>query len=156
MNRERLSFIALHGIAGVGDYLLKQLISYCGSAEQVFKTPKGKLMKIPGVGAVTAEAIISAKSIAYAEREIKKAEKNNTEILFYTDKKYPARLKKVEDAPALVYYQGNADLNHAKTVGIVGTRQATAYGKENVERIIAELVPHHALIVSGLAYGIDI
>ncbi|MFM8834519.1 MAG: helix-hairpin-helix domain-containing protein, partial [Cytophagales bacterium] len=87
MNRERLSFIALHGIAGVGDYLLKQLISYCGSAEQVFKTPKGKLMKIPGVGAVTAEAIISAKSIAYAEREIKKAEKNNTEILFYTDKK---------------------------------------------------------------------
>lgn len=156
MNQERLSFIALHSISGVGDYLLKQLISYCGSAEQVFKTPKGKLMKIPGVGSVTADAIVSEKSIAHAEKEIKKAEKHNTEILFYTDKKYPARLKKIEDAPALIYYQGNADLNHAKTVGIVGTRQATTYGKENVERIIEELAPHQALIVSGLAYGIDI
>lgn len=156
MNQERLSFIALHSISGVGDYLLKQLVSYCGSAEQVFKTPKGKLMKIPGVGNVTAEAIVSEKSIAQAEKEIKKAEKNNTEILFYTDKKYPARLKKIEDAPALIYYQGNANLNHLKTVGIVGTRQATAYGKESVERIVHELALHQALIVSGLAYGIDI
>jgi DNA processing protein len=156
MNQERLAFIALHSISGVGDYLLKQLISYCGSAEQVFKTPKGKLMKIPGVGAVTADAIVSEKSITKAEIEIKKAEKYNTEILFYTDKKYPARLKKIEDAPALIYYQGNADLNHPKTVGIVGTRQATNYGKERVEQIIHELVPHQTLIISGLAYGIDI
>lgn len=156
MDQERLSFIALHSISGVGDYLLKQLISYCGSAEQVFKTPKGKLMKIPGVGAVTADAIVSEKPMAQAEKEIKKAEKHNTEILFYTDKKYPTRLKKIEDAPALIYFQGKADLNHPKSVGIVGTRQATAYGKENVERIVQELVPHQALIVSGLAYGIDI
>lgn len=156
MDQERLSFIALHSISGVGDYLLKQLVSYCGSAEQVFKTPKGKLMKIPGVGNVTADAIASEKSIAQAEKEIKKAERNNTEILFYTDKKYPARLKKIEDAPALLYYQGNANLNHLKTVGIVGTRQATAYGKESVERIVHELASHQALIVSGLAYGIDI
>lgn len=156
MNQERLSFIALHSISGVGDYLLKQLISYCGSAEQVFRTPKGKLIKIPGVGAITADAIASEKSIAQAEKEIRKAEKYNTEILFYTDKNYPTRLKKIEDAPALIYYQGNADLNHPKTVGIVGTRQATVYGKENVEKIIVELLPHQTLIVSGLAYGIDI
>ncbi len=156
MDQERLSFIALHSISGVGDYLLKQLVSYCGSAEQVFKTPKGKLMKIPGVGNVTAAAILSEKPIAQAEKEIKKAEKNDTEILFFTDKKFPARLKVIEDAPALLYYQGNADLNHTKTVGIVGTRQATSYGKESVERIIQELVPHDVLIISGLAYGIDI
>ncbi|MFM8913016.1 MAG: DNA-processing protein DprA, partial [Flammeovirgaceae bacterium] len=100
--------------------------------------------------------IVSEKPIAQAEKEVSKAERHNTEILFYTDKRYPNRLKKIEDAPALIYYQGNADLNHPKTVGIVGTRQATAYGKENVERIIHELVPHQSLIISGLAYGIDI
>jgi DNA processing protein len=156
VDQERLSFLALHNTTGIGDYLLKQLVSYCGSAEQVFKTPKGKLLKIPGVGEVTAESIREGKTFERAEKEIAKAEKSNTEILFYTDKKYPKRLKQIEDAPTLIYFQGNADLNHSKTVGIVGTRQATSYGKELVEQIIKDLVPHQAMIISGLAYGIDI
>ena len=50
MDQERLSLLALHFTPGVGDFLLKQVVSYCGSAEQVFKTPKDKLLKIPGVG----------------------------------------------------------------------------------------------------------
>ncbi len=156
MDQERLSFLALHSLNGIGDLLLKQLVSYCGSADQVFKTPKGKLLKIPGIGEVTAEAILKGKSFDKAEKELTKAHKSNTEILFYTDSKYPSRLKQIEDAPVLLYFQGTANLNHAKTVGIVGTRQATTYGKDIVERIINELAPHQPLIISGLAYGIDI
>lgn len=156
MSQDRLSFLALHFITGVGDHLVKQLVSYCGSAEQVFKTPKGKLLKIPGVGEVTAESIKTGSTFDRAEKEILKAEKDGTEILFYTDKKYPTRLREIEDAPSLLYYKGNADLNHPKTVAIVGTRQATEYGKEIVSKIIEDLKPHGALIVSGLAYGIDI
>jgi len=150
MTQERLAFLALHFISGIGDYLVKQLVSYCGSAEQVFKTPKGKLLKIPGIGSVTAEAILSEKTFVQAEKEFIKAEKEETEILFYTDKKYPERLKTVEDAPSLLYYKGNVDLNHPKSVAIVGTRQATEYGKETVSKIIEDLKPHDALIVSGL------
>ncbi len=156
MDQERLSFLALHNTSGIGDYLLKQLVSYCGSADQVFKTPKGKLLKIPGIGEVTAESIRNGKSFEKAEKEIAKAEKSNTEILFYTDKKYPQRLRQIEDAPSLLYFQGNANLNHPKMVAIVGTRQATSYGKEIVEQIVKDLVPHRPLIISGLAYGIDI
>jgi DNA processing protein len=156
MDQERLSFVALHFIPGIGDYLVKQLVSYCGSAEQVFKTPKGKLLKIPGVGEISAEAIKQGDTFQDAEKELKKAERDDVEIILYTDKKYPQRLKTIEDAPALLYYKGNQNLNVPKTVGIVGTRQATEYGKEMVERICQELVPHQALIVSGLAYGIDI
>jgi DNA processing protein len=156
MNQDRLSFLALHFIPGVGDYLIKQLVSYCGSAEQVFKTPKGKLLKIPGIGLVTAEAIKIGDTFEKAEHELKKAEKEETEIIFFTDKKYPQRLKQIEDAPSLLYYKGNANLNHEKSVAIVGTRQATEYGKEIVDKIIKELAPHKPLIVSGLAYGIDI
>src|SRR3954470_5634383 len=107
MDQNRLAFLALHFISGVGDQLIKQLISYCGSAEQVFKTPKGKLLKIPGIGLVTAEAILSEKTFARAEKELKKAEKEETEILFFTDKNYPKRLKEIEDAPSLIYYKGN-------------------------------------------------
>jgi DNA processing protein len=156
VDQERLSFIALHSTTGVGDYLLKQLVSYCGSAEQVFKTPIGRLLKIPGIGKVTAEIIRKGSSFEKAEKEILKAEKTNTEILFYTDKKYPKRLKAFDDSPCLLYFQGNANLNHEKTVAIVGTRQATSYGKEMVEKIVKELMPHQPLIISGLAYGIDI
>ncbi len=156
MNQERLSFLSLHFTPGIGDFLVKQLVSYCGSAEQVFKTPKGKLLKIPGVGEVSATAIKTGNSFHEAEREFKKAEKEETEILFFTDKKYPQRLKLIEDAPSLLYYKGNESLNPIKSVGIVGTRQATEYGKELVDKICRDLAPHQPLIVSGLAYGIDI
>lgn len=156
MDSERLHFLALHFIAGIGDHHIKHLIGYCGSAEQIFKTPKGKLLKIPGIGSVTAESIMAGKALDLAERELKKAEKDEAEILFFTDKKYPARLKAIDDAPTLLYFKGNADLNHAKTIGIVGTRQATTYGKEIVEKIVEDLRPHSPIIISGLAYGIDI
>jgi DNA processing protein len=156
MDQTRLSLLALHFIPGVGDYLVRQVVSYCGSPEKVFKTPKGKLLKIPGVGQVTAEAILNGKPFEKAEKELKKAEKESVEILFFNDKKYPSRLKNIPDSPSLLYVKGNINFENPKTVAIVGTRQATAYGKECVERLVKELVPHDALVVSGLAYGIDI
>lgn len=156
MSQDRLSFLALHFVPGVGDQLVKQLVSYCGSAEHVFKTPKGKLLKVPGIGPVTAESIRTGATFHLAEIEFKKAEKEGTEILFYTDKKYPSRLTSIEDAPSVLYYKGNVNLNSPKSVAIVGTRQATDYGKEMVSQIVEGLKPHGAMIVSGLAYGIDI
>lgn len=156
MTPERISFLALHFIPGIGDYLVKQLISYCGSAEEVFKKPKGKLLKIPGIGEVTATAIISQKSFDLAEKEFKKAEKEQTQLLFFTDKNYPSRLKSIEDAPSLLYVKGHPNFENSKSVAIVGTRKATDYGKDMVEKIVQELIPHQAIIISGLAYGIDI
>jgi DNA processing protein len=78
-------------------------------------------------------------------------------LLFYTDKDYPNRLKSIADAPALLYYKGNANLNTDKTVAIVGTRKATPYGKSITEEAVSELKKFKSLLViSGLAYGIDI
>lgn len=156
MDQERLSLLALHFIDGIGPKLVKQLISYCGSATEVFKRPKGKLQLIPGVGPTTAQSLVKGRSFGLAEKEALKAHKENTDILFYIDKEYPTRLKSIDDAPTMLYFKGDCNLNHRKIVGIVGTRQATAYGKKIVEQIVEDLVPHEAMIVSGLAYGIDI
>jgi DNA processing protein len=156
MDQERLSFMALHFVPGVGDFLLKQLVSYCGSAEEVFKKSKARLLKIPGVGEMTAASIHEGKAVSRAEKEIRLAEREDTRILFYTDKAFPHRLKNIDDGPSLLYVKGNVNLNPPKTVAIVGTRQATTYGKEQVNKLIEGLVPHGALIISGLAYGIDI
>lgn len=156
IDQNRVALVALHFIPGIGDYTIRQLISYCGSAEKVFKTPKGKLLKIPGIGPAIAEALTRGGSFEKAEKEIKRAEKESVKIIFYLDKNYPSRLKHIPDAPSMLYVKGNFDFENPKTVGIVGTRQATAYGKEQVEKLVEGLVPHGALIVSGLAYGIDI
>jgi len=156
MDQNRLSLFALHFIPGIGDYLIRQLISYCGSAEKVFKVPRGKLLKIPGVGLVTADAIAQGKPFALAETQWRRAEKEKVDLIFFTDKNYPSRLKQINDAPTLLYAKGKMDLENPKAVAIVGTRQSTSYGKECVENLVKDLVPHQALIVSGLAYGIDI
>src|SRR5690349_19492590 len=156
MDQERLTFLALHNTPGIGSKSLKQLISYCGSAEEVLKKPRGKLMKVPGIGTAVVKAIAAGIPFKQAEAELKKAEREDTTILLLTDKQYPARLRAIDDAPAVLYYKGNCNLNHAKTVGIVGTRQATTYGKAMVENLVEHLVPHRAMIISGLAYGIDV
>ena len=156
MDQNRLSLLALHFIPGLGDHLIRQLVSYCGSPEHVFKTPKGKLLKVPGIGMVTAEAITQGKPFTLAEKEVRRAEKEDVQLLFFTDSKYPSRLRQLNDSPTMLYAKGEMDLENPKTVAIVGTRQSTAYGKECVENLVKELVAHEALIVSGLAYGIDI
>jgi len=156
MDQNRLSLLALHFIPGVGNQTVRLLISYCGSAEKVFRTPQGKLRNIPGVGIVTAESIRQGNPFKLAEAEARRAEKENVQLVFFTDARYPSRLKQINDAPSLLYVKGNVDFEIAKTVGIIGTRMATAYGKWCVEELVAALVPHEPLIVSGLAYGIDI
>lgn len=158
MSEEIVCRIALGFIPGIGSSLTRQLISYCNTAADVFKQPKARLLKIPGIGNSLADAIVSARSKAMtdAEKEWQLAEKLKVSLLFYTDAAYPDRLKTIADAPALLYYAGNANLNEKKVVSIVGTRRATEYGKKVTEELVQDLKKHDCLIVSGLAYGIDI
>lgn len=156
MDQERLALLALHFVPGIGDFLVKQLVSYCGSATAVFKMTKGKLMKIPGIGETSATAIRTHQPFKEAEDELKRAQKENVQIFFYLDQGFPQRLKLFDDCPSILYLKGHVDINAKKTVGIVGTRQATVYGKEVVENLVDGLVPYQPLIISGLAYGIDI
>ena len=151
--------LALTLLPGIGPQLTRQLMSYGSSAKNVFTLPPGRLRRIPGVGEATVKLLTGpARTLALqrAEAGLRQAEKEGVELLFYTSKKFPSRLKLLADAPALLYYQGPADLNAAKVVAIVGTRQATEYGREQTEALVRGLVPHNPLVVSGLAYGIDI
>lgn len=156
MPSEKFYQIALSLIPGIGNILTKQLISYCGSAKEVFKCNKTKLSKIPGIGEKVARAILCHDTWEVAEKELSRHEAYGVKLLYYTDPDYPLRLKHIADAPPLLFYKGKSDLNHSKVVAIVGTRKATAYGKEVVEQLVAGMVQYAPIIVSGLAYGIDI
>ena len=149
--------IGLTLLDGVGDVLAKNLVAYCGSAEQVFKTSKVQLEKIPGIGSYTSNAIFKSKSVLErAELEVKFINDNAIQALFFTDKNFPQRLKNCSDSPVLLYYKGNADLNTEKIVAVVGTRTPSPYGKQMTEKFISDLIDTGCLVVSGLAYGIDI
>ncbi len=93
-----------------------------------------------------------------ADFELEYMEEHRIRALTLTDEDYPQRLTECPDAPIVLYYTGNADLNDAKVVSIVGTRRCTAYGQDLIRRFIADLrrLCPQVLIVSGLAYGVDI
>ncbi|MCE3279487.1 MAG: protecting protein DprA [Bacteroidetes bacterium] len=148
--------IALTLIHNIGDVLAKRLVSYCGSVEAVFKEKRATLEKVPGVGSIYASAVINQDVFKRADEEIKFIEKNEITPIFYLDAAYPKRLTHCEDSPVMLYMKGEADLNDKKIISIVGTREATDYGKALCEKLVSDLAVFNPLIVSGLAYGIDI
>lgn len=159
MNQEAVLYqVALNFIPELGDISIKNLVSYCGGASEIFNASKSKLQKTPGIGEKLSTIILENKNeaIEKATEELKFIEKHQIQTLFYTDKNYPQRLLHCYDAPCLLFYLGNADLNNQKIISVVGTRKATDYGKAVCEKLIEVLQPYNALIVSGLAYGIDV
>ena len=155
-DQELLYRIGITKIPKVGPILAKNLISYSGSLEAVFKAKPSKLIKIPQVGAILAKIIASKTYLKEAEEELQYIKKHKIEALFYLDKKYPKRLLAFDQSPLLIYHKGVADLNHQKIISIVGTRTPTEHGVNFCEQIIEDLMPLNPLILSGLAYGIDI
>ncbi len=159
MNHSTLFYqIALTMIKDIGNVTAKNLITYIGSVEGIFKQTKAQLEKIPGIGEFKAQQIVSADIRQQTEKEMEFVLKNNITPLFYTDKNYPYRLKECTDAPILLYTKNTSNLNANKIVGIVGTRNVTDYGKEICRELISNLAQRHPgiIIVSGLAYGTDI
>lgn len=150
--------IALTLLPQVGAITAKTLVSYCGSAEAVFRASRKELLKIPGVGPGIAEAISKSSTLEQAERELEFLEQNDIEAIFYTDARYPVRLRQNADCPAMLFFKGSGtDLLHApRIVAIVGTRQPTDYGKAVCEEFVEGLQAYDVVIVSGLAFGIDI
>lgn len=150
--------VAISLIPGIGGILARNLIAYTGSAEAVFAEPYKALVKIPGIGEVNARRIKNSEVFQKTEKELKFIEKYNINVYFYTDKSYPRRLKNCVDAPIVFYSKGKMNLNEQRIVSIVGTRHATDYGKKICDELIEQLAlrNYQVLIVSGLAYGIDI
>jgi DNA processing protein len=152
--------IAVTLLPHIGDLSVKKLIAYCGGAKEVFFTKKKDLDKIPGISIHQLEVLTNAKkkedALNRAEEEIGFMKENDIQALFFLDENYPKRLKHCDDSPIMLYYSGNSDLNCEKVISVVGTRNATDYGKETCARIISEIASHKPLIASGLAYGIDI
>jgi DNA processing protein len=147
--------IALSLIKGVGPMFAKNLLIHFGSAEAVFAATKAQILKIEGIGEIRANSILHNNALEMAEKQLEFIEKHNIQVLFYADDNYPKKLRNCYDAPLLLYYKGTADLNHSRIVSIVGTRNATSYGKLLCKQLAEALKPYNVIVMSGLAHGID-
>ena len=157
MKRERLLYyLALQSTEGIGDINAKKLIAHCGSAEAVFKENPKSLEKIDGVGSKIIKGLKNAKRMHDAEAELEFINKNNIQVSTFLDNDYPERLKHCIDGPILLFQKGKINLKQQRIISIVGTRMITNYGKSFLKEFIADIKKYNPVIISGLAYGIDV
>ena len=157
--QEIICFIALTQLKGLGLLNARTLIDSLGSASEVFACKKDIVRLIPDANERLAKAFGDADSaVKMAEEEMEFVEKKRLKVLTLNSEDYPQRLRECEDAPLVLYYCGSANLNASRVISIVGTRKCSEYGREVCHNFVADLKRYYpdTLVVSGLAYGIDI
>ncbi|WP_052089833.1 DNA-processing protein DprA [Porphyromonas canoris] len=159
LTEEQKALLALSCVDGVGPVIAHSLLDLCGSATDIWNKGKEELLRLDGVGPKLASAIYDGQALLKAQEELDLLRKNDRiNLCFSSDDVYPALLKGCVDAPLLLYYYGKLPEPNAPWISIVGSRSCTGYGESMVDKIVkavAESNPN-AVIVSGLAYGIDI
>lgn len=157
-SKELLSLIALQHIPGVGSITAKRLVESVGCAVQIFEHRTDLASMIPQIQPALVKALDCPLAHHRAEQELEFIDKHHITCIGYHDEDYPSRLRECDDAPILLFYRGEAKLNSRRVVSIVGTRKCSEYGKGLCESFVRDLSAQcpDVLIVSGLAYGIDI
>lgn len=155
---EKLKYqIALSLLPNVGSVNAKKLIAYKGSVEAIFSSNEKSLSKVPGIGDVTAKKISESEVLSRAQKEVDFVVKHGIQWAFYLDENYPVRLKRCVDAPLVLFWKGDIKFNVDKIVAIVGTRNATSYGRGFCDSLVEEMAARGGYsVISGLAYGIDV
>lgn len=154
---ETICLMALGEIPGLGPAGAKKLLEAMGSAADVF-LHRAELEERAGINSRMAGMLECPQAFDRAEKEYGYTCKNAIQCIGINDDTYPSRLRECDDAPLMLYYKGNTDLNRTRVVSIVGTRHITDYGIRTCHTLIRELQASlpDLLIVSGLAYGVDI
>jgi len=159
MNQEVINTIAMTQIRGLSLTNTKYLYETFGSATAFFENRNDLKSYVPDASQRLADTVKNVElALKRAENEAEFIEKKSVKVLTMNDETYPQRLKECDDAPIALYFCGNGDLNKVKVISMVGTRKITEYGKELCANFVSDLKRYYpdVLIVSGLAYGVDI
>lgn len=158
-NADNLCYrIAFASLRGMGYDLAQKILGVIPSEKDYFEMSEKELQSLLQTKVKITEQRYRAEQLEKARNEVEFVTKNNIQVTYFTDHNYPTRLSNAQDAPILFYSKGECNLNASKIISIVGTRHATAYGKHFCESLIKDLkgLVEDVVIVSGLAYGIDI
>ncbi len=156
--KEILHCLALQQIPGVGVLSARTLYDVFNSAEDVFSRREELVHYTHPAQRKLIKMLDCPDAFERAKREMEFAAKNGIDCICIGDRRYPSRLRECPDAPLVLFYKGTGDLNALRVVSMVGTRNATDYGRGLCEEFVSGLkrLCPEVLVVSGLAYGIDI
>lgn len=155
---EQVYSIALTLLPGIGRIGAKQLVEGMGTATDVFRLRRELPDRLPEAGKRLVQLLDNPQAIARADRELTSMEEKQVRCIAWASRDYPRRLRECPDAPVALFYRGSVDLNSSRIISMVGTRQATDYGRTLCREFLhglSQLCPD-VLVVSGLAYGIDV
>ena len=159
MNYDQLTYrIAFASIRGMGYDLARKILDVIPSEQEFFDMSESQLMRIIGSRSKIHESSYRKACLEKARRELDFVNENHINTTYFLDDNYPTRLTQATDAPIMLYSTGKCNLSAQHMVSIVGTRHATEYGRRFCDSLIADLAASmpDVVIVSGLAYGIDI
>ena len=148
--------IAVTQLFGFGPIKTKQLIEAVVDIKLIFSLSISELAKLTEINKPILQKMEREAALVWSEKVCKSIQKYGINTVFYTDSKYPRRLKQCADAPLLLYTRGDIDFNDSKYVSIVGTRDASDYGKRICNELVQSFTGTNIVVVSGLAYGVDI
>ena len=152
-DREVLATLALSLVPGIGSQRLRVLITTFGSAQAALDAPQSKLAAIFGIGRAAATAIKEARPEDGA-RVLERLRDLGARVLLAGEPDFPTQLEEIPDPPTVLYVWGDLSLVMKPGVALVGSRNHTTYGAE-AARILATAVAQRAVVISGMARGID-
>jgi DNA processing protein len=150
---EVLATLTLSLVPAIGSQRLRQLVSVFGSAQDALVAPYARLAAVDGIGRAAATAI-KAAALTDGERVLAQLAALGARVLFPGEAGFPAQLEEIRDPPAVLYVWGDLSLLTRPCVAFVGSRDHTVYGAEAARILVAAVAPR-AVVVSGMARGID-
>lgn len=152
----REALIVLNLIPGLGSIRIQNLLEVFGSAELVLNAPVQMLERVPRIGPAMATAIADWANCTNLDAELECAERFGVKLTTFTDDDYPFALRRMSNPPIVLYSRGAwEEVDDVRGVAIIGTRQATPYGRVQARRFGRELADAGCTIISGMALGID-
>jgi len=148
--------LALLSVDGIGCKGARKLIEHFGSAKESLMAGEKLWLEVEGIGPKLVQNLKVRRIFTKAKAEMEIIEKHGLHVVSFFDSDYPGLLRHCEDAPLLLFYKGKIDLAKRNVISIVGTRKMTSQGSAFMKRMFAELEPYDPVIISGLAYGVDI
>ncbi len=153
--RDARYWVGFNRVYGVGPAKVHALIDHFGNLDMAWNAEPGDLREA-GLDRRSIENLLKARKTLDLDQEINRVEKAGARIVIWDDADYPPLLKNLPDAPPVLYIKGQLNAADREwTVAIVGTRRASAYGRQVAEMLATDLARNGITIVSGLARGID-
>ena len=152
---EQEDLLRLSAVPGIGPNKMRALVGHFRSVRKIFRAHVGELSKVAGIDQKITHNIRTFDGKQFAREQLELLDKIHARLITFWDDDYPKQLKEIYDPPAFLFVKGDFVTNDKYSIGIVGTRVPSNYGKRIAEKLTAELSRKGITIVSGLAYGVD-